>query len=40
MRVFCEWPVVEIPLSTADIETGDLVAAADRVVPIWPEPLA
>jgi hypothetical protein len=40
MRVFCEWPIVEIPLSTGTIETGELVAAAELVAPIWPEPLA
>jgi hypothetical protein len=40
LRVFCEWPLVEIPLSSVEIDTGDLVAAAARVVPLWPMPSA
>ncbi len=40
IRVFCEWPVVEIPLSTVEIDGGVLVAAAKRVVPLWPAPSA
>ena len=40
MRVFCEWPVVEISLSTVDIDIAELVAAAELVVPLWREPSA
>lgn len=36
MRVFCEWPVVEIPLSTVDVDTAELIAATERIVPLWP----
>jgi hypothetical protein len=35
MRVFCEWPVVGISLSTVDIDVAELVGAAERVVPLW-----
>lgn len=40
IRVSCEWPVVEISLSTVEIEGGELRAAAGRVVPLWPAPSA
>ena len=40
MRVFCEWPIVEISLSTVDVDAAELVAAGERVVPLWLEPLA
>ncbi len=36
MRVFCEWPSVEIPLSTVELETAELLGASERVVPLWP----
>ena len=36
IRVACEWPVVEILLSTVEIDGGELVAATERVVPVWP----
>lgn len=36
IRVFCEWPVVDIPLSHVELAGADLVAAAGRVVPLWP----
>jgi len=32
IRVFCEWPVVEIPLSVVEIESSEFPAAAERVV--------
>jgi hypothetical protein len=34
--VSCEWPLVGIPLSTAEIDGAELVAAAERVVALWP----
>jgi hypothetical protein len=40
IRVSCEWPAVEIPLSTVEIDAGDLTAAAERAVPLWSAPLA
>lgn len=36
LRIFCEWPVVEISLSTAEIDSAALVEAATRVLPLWP----
>ena len=36
MRVFCEWPVVEISLSTVDLDVAVLAGAAERVAPLWP----
>lgn len=36
LRVSCEWPVVSIPLSTVEIDGAPLVAAAERVVSLWP----
>jgi hypothetical protein len=40
IRVFCEWPLVEIPLSTAELEGDALAAAVERVVQLWPAPSA
>jgi hypothetical protein len=40
IRVFCEWPAVDIPLSTVDIDGGDLVAAVKSITPLWPAQLA
>ena len=40
IQVFCEWPVVEIPLSTIQVDGAVLAAAAARVVPLWPAPSA
>ena len=37
IRVFCEWPVVEIPLSTVEIDGDMLRAAAGRIQPLWSE---
>jgi hypothetical protein len=36
IRFFCEWPMVEIELSTVVLDTSEFVAAADRVVSLWP----
>lgn len=36
IRVFCEWPLVEIPLSTAELDGAALASAAERAVPVWP----
>jgi hypothetical protein len=35
-RVSCEWPLVEISLSTAGIDGAELVDGASRVLPLWP----
>ena len=40
LRVFCEWPVVEIPLSTVKVEGAVLAEAATQVAPLWPAPSA
>ena len=36
IQVFCEWPVVGIPLSSVELDVAPLVEARDRVVPLWP----
>lgn len=36
IRVFCEWPAVEIPLSSIELDVVPLVEAQARVVPLWP----
>lgn len=36
IRVFCEWPVVEIPLSSVELDVAPLVEAKARIVPLWP----
>ena len=36
IHVSCEWPLVGIPLSTVEIDGAELVAAAERVVALWP----
>jgi hypothetical protein len=36
IRIFCEWPVVEIPLSDAELSGNDLAAAAQGVQQLWP----
>lgn len=36
IRVFCEWPFVDIPLSTAEIDGATIAGAADRAVRLWP----
>jgi hypothetical protein len=38
IRIFCEWPVVEIPLSHAELDGADLASAAERVRPLWSPP--
>ena len=36
IRVSCEWPLVEIPLSTVELDGAAIVEAAARAVPLWP----
>jgi hypothetical protein len=36
IRVSCEWPLVDIALSTVEIDGAALVDAATRVLPLWP----
>ena len=36
IRVSCEWPLVGISFSTAEIDGAALVEAATRAVPLWP----
>jgi hypothetical protein len=36
IRVSCEWPLVEIPLSTVEVDGSAIVAAAAQVLPLWP----
>lgn len=36
IRVSCEWPLVDIALSTVEIDGAALVEAATRVLPLWP----
>jgi hypothetical protein len=36
IQVFCEWPVVELPLSSVELELGPLVEAKKQIVPLWP----
>jgi hypothetical protein len=36
IQVFCEWPVVEIPLASASPDVAPLVEPRKRVVPLWP----
>jgi len=36
IRVSCEWPIVGISLSTAEIDGAALVEAATRTLPLWP----
>lgn len=40
IRVSCEWPVVEIPLSTVEVDGELLRAAAEGIVRLWDEPSA
>lgn len=35
IRVSCEWPIVGIGFSTVELDGAPLVAAAERVVPLW-----
>jgi hypothetical protein len=37
VRVSCEWPAAAIELSTVEVDGAALVAAAARVVPLWPD---
>lgn len=36
IRVFCEWPIPEIPLASIELDVAPLAAAKERVVPLWP----
>lgn len=36
IRVSCEWPLVGIPFSTAEIDGTVLAGVAERVLPLWP----
>jgi hypothetical protein len=36
VRISCEWPIVEIPLSTIEIDAGAIVAAASKSSKLWP----
>ena len=36
IRVSCEWPLVGLSFSTAEIDGAVLVEAAERVLPLWP----
>lgn len=36
IRFFCEWPVVEIPLSFVELDAGELAASAKQNVRVWP----
>lgn len=37
LRVFVEWPAVEIELSSVELETGPLLEASARSQPLWEE---
>jgi hypothetical protein len=36
VKVSCEWPVVDIALSTVEIDGGGIRDAAQRVTKLWP----
>ena len=36
LRLYCEWPIAHIPLTTAEVDTGPIVEASTRVTPLWP----
>jgi hypothetical protein len=36
IRIFCEWPAVDLPLSSAELDVAPLVEARERIVPLWP----
>ena len=36
LNISCEWPTVEIPLTTIAIDTGQIVAAAAESTRLWP----
>jgi hypothetical protein len=36
LSISCEWPIVNIPLSTVEIDAGQLRAAVANVVQLWP----
>jgi hypothetical protein len=35
LRIWCEWPALDIPLSSAELDASALVAAAERSEQIW-----
>jgi hypothetical protein len=35
LRIWCEWPALDIPLSSAEVDASALTAAAARVERIW-----
>jgi hypothetical protein len=37
LRVSCEWPALDVPLSTVEVDASALAGAADRSEPIWPD---
>ncbi len=36
LRLFCEWPVAEIELASAEIDVGPILEAARAVTRLWP----
>jgi hypothetical protein len=36
LRISCEWPVVDVPLTTVEIDAAALVAAAANSTKLWP----
>lgn len=36
LNISCEWPIVKIPLSTVELDAGQLRAAVVNVVQLWP----
>jgi hypothetical protein len=38
VRLACEWPLLDIPLSTAELDGAELRAASARVVKLWDAP--
>ncbi len=37
MKFVCEWPDLEIPETSVDIDASAIIEAASRSVPLWPE---
>lgn len=36
LKIACEWPIVGIPLTTAEVDAGRLVEAAGHSISLWP----
>jgi hypothetical protein len=36
LRVWCEWPALEIPLSSLELDADAIREAAQRALPLWP----